>query len=83
MLDNSFIDWGVESGTDHNHGPRDLQYLRIGGKNMGFRSGQLLQLSGTQSAHELHTSVLHGFGYTAATGFGIEPTRGPLAGILG
>ena len=41
------------------------------------------ELSGTQSAHKLHTSVLHGFGYTAATGFGIEPTCGPLSGILG
>jgi hypothetical protein len=83
MLDNTLIYWGVESGTDHNHSSRDLQYLLIGGKNMGFQSGQFLQLSGTQSAHKLHTSVLHGFGYTAATGFGIEPTCGPLPGILG
>ena len=42
MLDNTLIYWGVESGTDHNHSPRDLQYLLIGGKNMGFQSGQLL-----------------------------------------
>jgi hypothetical protein len=83
MLDNTLIYWGVESGTDHNHSPRDLQYLLIGGKNMGFQSGQFLELAGTQSAHKLHTSVLHGFGYAAATGFGIEPTCGPLSGILG
>jgi hypothetical protein len=83
MLDNTLIYWGVESGTDHNHSPRDLQYLLIGGKNLGFQSGQFLQLSGTQSAHKLHTSVLQGLGHTAATGFGIEPTCGPLAGILG
>ena len=83
MLDNTLIYWGVESGTDHNHSPRDLQYALIGGKNMGFQVGKFLQLSGTQSAHKLHTSVLHGFGYTAATGFGIEPMSGPLPGILG
>jgi hypothetical protein len=83
MLDNTLIYWGVESGTDHNHSPRDMQYLLIGGKNMGFQVGQFLQPSGTQSAHKLHTSVLHGFGYTAATGFGIEPDCGPLAGIVG
>ena len=45
--------------------------------------GAFLQLSGTQSAHKLHTSVLQGLGHTAATGFGIEPTCGRLAGILG
>ena len=74
--------FGVESGTDHNHSPRDMQYLLIGGKNMGFQVGKYLE-AGTQSAHKLHTSVLHAFGYTQATGFGIEPDCGPLAGILG
>jgi len=83
MLDNTLIYWGVESGTDHNHSPKDMQYLLIGGKNMGFQVGQYLQLPTTQSAHKLHTSVLHGFGYTEAAGFGIEPTCGPLDGILG
>jgi len=82
MLDNTLIYWGVESGTDHNHSPRDMQYLLIGGKNMGFNVGQYLKLANTESAHKLHTSVLHGLGYTAATGFGIEATCGPLAGVL-
>jgi len=82
MLDNTLIYWGVESGTDHNHSPRDMQYLLIGGKNMGFKAGQYLKLPQTESAHKLHTSVLHGLGYTAATGFGIEATCGPLAGVL-
>jgi hypothetical protein len=59
-----------------------MQYLLIGGKNMGFQSGQFLEFSGTQSAHKLHTSVLHAFGHMA-NGFGIEPECGPLAGILG
>jgi hypothetical protein len=54
----------------------------IGGKNLGLNVGQFLQLPGKESAHKLHTSVLHAFGYTAATGFGIEPTCGPLAGVL-
>jgi len=82
MLDNTLIYWGVESGTDHNHSPKDLQYLLMGGKNMGFKVGQYLNLPSTQSAHKLHTSVLHGLGYTAATGFGIEATCGPLDGVL-
>jgi hypothetical protein len=82
MLDNTLIYWGVESGTDHSHNPRDMQYLLIGGKNMGFKTGQFLKNPSTESAHKLHTSVLHGLGYTAATGFGIEPMSGPLDGIL-
>lgn len=82
MLDNTLIYWGVESGTDHNHNPRDMQYLLIGGKNMGFNVGQFLQLPAAESAHKLHTAVLHGLGYTAATGFGIEPDCGPLPGVL-
>jgi Protein of unknown function (DUF1552) len=82
MLDNTLIYWGVESGTDHNHSPRDMQYLLIGGRNLGLATGQFLQPAAIQSAHKLHTSVLHAFGYTAATGFGIEPTCGPLPGIL-
>lgn len=82
MLDNTLIYWGVESGTDHNHSPRDMQYLLIGGKNMGFKTGQFLKNPTTQSAHKLHTSVLRGLGYTAATGIGIEPMCGPLDGIL-
>jgi hypothetical protein len=82
MLDNTLIYWGVESGTDHNHSPRDMQYLLIGGKNMGFKTGQFLKNANTESAHKLHTSVLRGLGYAAATGIGIEPLSGPLDGIL-
>jgi hypothetical protein len=78
MLDNTLIYWGVESGTDHNHSPRDMQYLLIGGKNMGFKTGQFLKNPSTESAHKLHTSVLRGLGYTAATAIGIEPMSGPL-----
>ena len=81
MLDNTLIYWGVESGTNHSHNPRDMQYLLIGGKNLGFQSGQLLEFAGTESAHKLHTSVLHAFGYMAE-GFGIEPACGPLSGVL-
>lgn len=81
MLDNTLIYWGVESGTNHSHDPRDMQYLLIGGKNMGFQCGQYLEFGSPQSAHKLHTSVLHGFGLMAS-GFGIEPNCGPLAGIV-
>jgi len=80
MLDNTLIYWGVESGTNHSHNPNDMQYLLIGGKNLGFQTGQYLE-SGTKSAHQLHTSVLNAFGHPVA-GFGIEPNCGPLSGIL-
>lgn len=83
MLDNTLIYWGAECGTDHNHGPTDMQYLLIGGKNLGFQRGRLLSLPSAASAHKLHTSVLHAFGYADATGFGIEPTCGELPGVLG
>jgi hypothetical protein len=82
MLDNTLIYWGVESGTDHNHNPKDQPYLLIGGKNMGFNVGKFVQNPREESAHKLHTAVLHGLGYGAATGFGIEPDCGPLSGIL-
>jgi len=82
MLDNTLVIWGVESGTNHSHNPRDMQYLLAGGRNMGFQTGQFLQLPSTQSVHRLHTSVLNGFGHPAA-GFGIEPSSGPLAGVVG
>lgn len=81
MLDNTLMIWGVESGTNHNHSPRDMQYLIIGGKNLGVQLGQVLQLPSAQSANKLLTSVMQAFGY-AATGLGIEPSVGPLPGVL-
>ncbi len=81
MLDNTLIYWGVESGTNHSHNPNDMQYLLIGGRNLGFQSGQYVEFS-TKSAHQLHTSVLNAFGHEV-NGFGIEPNCGPLTGILG
>lgn len=83
MLDNTLVYWGVECGTDHNHGPTDMQYLLIGGRNLGFQSGQLLALPSPATAPKLHTSVLHAFGYVDAQGFGIEGSCGPLSGVLG
>ncbi|MFZ5893925.1 MAG: DUF1552 domain-containing protein [Myxococcota bacterium] len=81
MLDNTLMIWGVESGTNHNHSPRDMQYLIFGGKNLGVQLGQVLQLPSAQSANKLLTSVMQAFGY-AATGLGIEANVGPLAGVL-
>lgn len=80
MLDNTLIYWGVESGTNHSHNPNDMQYLLIGGRNIGFQSGQYLEF-GTKSAHQLHTAVLNAFGHDV-NGFGIEPDCGPLSGIV-
>jgi hypothetical protein len=81
MLDNTLIYWGVESGTNHSHNPSDMQYLLIGGRNIGFNSGQYLEFD-TKSAHQLHTAVLNAFGHEVS-GFGIEPNCGILAGIAG
>jgi hypothetical protein len=81
MLDNTLMVWGVESGTNHNHGPHDLQYLLLGGKNLGVKTGQFLALAAPQSSNKLLTSIMHAFGHPA-TGVGIEPTIGPLAGVL-
>jgi hypothetical protein len=82
MLDNTLMVWGVESGTNHNHSPRDMQYLLIGGRNLGVKTGQYMKLASTQSSNKLLTSIMHAFGYTAATGLGTEPSVGPLAGVL-
>ena len=59
-----------------------MQYLLIGGRNLGFQCGQLLALPSATSVHRLHTSVLHAFGHVEATGFGIEESCGPLPGVL-
>lgn len=82
MLDNTLLVWGVESGTNHSHRPGDMQYLLIGGRNIGIRTGQFLRLGSTQKASSLHTAVLNAFGHPA-TGFGIDTDIGPLAGVLG
>jgi hypothetical protein len=80
MLDNTILIWGVESGTNHNHSPRDMQYLIIGGKNLGVNVGQYLNATKTQSANQLLVSVMNALGH-AATGIGIEPNCGPLPGF--
>jgi hypothetical protein len=49
-----------------------MQYLLIGGRNLGIKTGQFLKV-GTQSSNKLLTSIMNAFGY-AATGIGIEPT---------
>jgi Protein of unknown function (DUF1552) len=82
MLDNTLIYWGVESGTNHSHNPRDMQYLLIGGRNMGFALGQFLNFPEAELANKLHVSVLQGFGLDVP-GFGIEEDCGALAGIIG
>lgn len=47
MLDNTILVWGVESGTNHNHSPRDMQYLIFGGKNLGVKQGAVHQQHGS------------------------------------
>ena len=45
------------------------------------KTGQYLKLATTQSSNKLLTSIMNAFGHPA-TGLGIEPTCGPLAGVL-
>jgi hypothetical protein len=81
MLDNTIMIWGVESGTNHNHGPKDMQYLILGGKNLGVNVGQYVNNTTAQSANKLLVSVMNALGHPA-TGIGIEPDCGPLSGFL-
>jgi hypothetical protein len=82
MLDNTLIYCGVESGTNHSHDPNDMQYLLIGGGNLGFHTGQYLEATGT-SAHRLHVAVLNAFGAEVDTFGSADDGVGPLTGIAG
>lgn len=81
MLDNTLIYCGVESGTNHSHNPNDMQYLLIGGRNLGLATGQVLDV-GRQSAHRLHVAVLNAFGVDVDTFGSADDGRGPLSGVL-
>lgn len=82
MLDNTLIYCGVESGTNHSHDPNDMQYLLIGGSNLGFHTGQYLEATGT-SAHRLHVAVLNAFGADVDTFGSADDGVGALTGIAG
>lgn len=81
MLDNTLIYCGVESGTNHSHSPNDMQYLLIGGRNLGFQTGQMLDV-GRTTAHRLHVSVLNAFGADVGTFGSADDGTGPLPGVL-
>jgi hypothetical protein len=81
MLDNTLIYCGVESGTNHSHDPNDMQYLLIGGGNLGIQTGQYLEATGT-SAHRLHVAVLNAFGADVNVFGSADDGSGPLTGIL-
>lgn len=81
MLDNTLLYCGVESGTNHSHDPNDMQYLLIGGRNIGFDTGQFLDV-GQTSAHRLHVAVLNAFGADVQTFGSADDGTGALPGIL-
>lgn len=81
MLDNTLIYCGVESGTNHSHSPNDMQYLLIGGKNLGFQTGQVLDV-GQRSAHRLHVAVLNAFGADVDSFGSADDGTGALAGVV-
>jgi hypothetical protein len=81
MLDNTLIYCGLESGTNHSHDPNDMQYLLIGGRNIGFQTGQCLDV-GQTSAHRLHVAVLNAFGADVSQFGSADDGSGPLSGIL-
>jgi hypothetical protein len=81
MLDNTLIYWGVESGTNHSHDPNDMQYLLVGGRNMGFQVGQSLDV-GRTSAHRLHVAVLNAFGADVDQFGSADDGSGALAGVV-
>jgi hypothetical protein len=82
MLDNTLIYCGVESGTNHSHDPNDMQYLLVGGRNLGFQVGQALDV-GRQSAHRLHVAVLNAFGADLQSFGSADDGAGALAGVVG
>jgi hypothetical protein len=82
MLDNTLLYCGVESGTNHSHNPIDMQYLLVGGGNIGFNTGQFLDV-GRASAHRLHVAVLNAFGADVDKFGSADDGTGPLAGIAG
>ena len=82
MLDNTLIYCGVESGTNHSHDPNDMQYLLIGGRNLGFQTGQVLDV-GRTSAHRLHLAVLNAFGADVESFGSADDGSGALSGVLG
>ncbi len=82
MLDNTVIVWGVESGTNHSHSPDDMQYLILGGRNLGFQLGQVLDV-GKSSSHRLLVSLVNAFGGDVDTFGAADDGSGPLAGVVG
>jgi len=82
MLDNTLIYTGVESGTNHSHSPVDMQYLLVGGRNLGLKTGQYLRTPSTSSAHRLHVAVLNAFGADVTKFGSADDGSGPLTGIL-
>lgn len=83
MLDNTLIYTGVESGTNHSHSPVDMQYLLVGGRNLGIKTGQYLRAPSTSSAHRLHVAVLNAFGADVNHFGNADDGSGPLTGVLG
>jgi hypothetical protein len=81
MLDNTIIVWGVESGINHNHTPRNMPYLVMGGRGMGLKTGQFLQFAASEPCTKLLTGVCNGLG-VPIKGIGTEPASGPLAGMF-
>src|SRR5690606_39157053 len=81
MLDNTLIYCGVESGTNHSHSPNDMQYLLIGGRNLGFQTGQMLDV-GRTTAHRLHVAVLNAFGADVDSFGSADDGTGALAGVV-
>lgn len=82
MLDNTLIYTGVESGTNHSHSPVDMQYMLVGGRNLGLQTGQYLKTPSTMSAHRLHVAVLNAFGADVKTFGSADDGTGSLTGVL-
>lgn len=86
MLDNTIIFIPTEIGRGHI--AAGLQFLTIGGKNLGVKTGQYLKF-GTQRQpgmgvphQRLLVSLLNALGVPDVT-FGDDPGSGPLPGFLG
>ena len=78
VLDGSLVIWANENATG-SHSMNNLPLVFLGRASGRLKQSGLLSV-GTQTHHQLCTSVLGLMGVTAA-GYGSEPDCGPLSGL--
>ncbi len=86
MLDNTLVVVGQEHGWDHNEWA--LQWVTIGGKNLGVKVGNYIKCGEPREGAGLEhnrflVSLLNVMGLPEETWGEMDPGRGPLVGFAG